>query len=241
MSRNQDILTVFKKNGVKIVGDLVEDPDTDKGFLAFVRQSLDKSGAIQPSSRKLSIVVSEIAKLDASVKFVFLDEQALSVDAAIKRFIEETYSEHIASVVSSIDKGTVYVWLQESEQLDQTERDEVVASTCKLVRFLGLSEAKVFFGSILSLPSRSALLGTIRKHSPLTKEELVTRLQELKFDSPPETWLDNVLDLSRKHGFLYRRPDKKFILTLKGLNELGSRRNRSSPDVSRALAIARKQ
>ena len=65
-------------------------------------------------------------------------------------------------------------------------------------------------------------------------------LAKKQFAVPNRVWLNHALDRLRKAGAVIRKKDGKFILTLKGLSSLGTLKNRLSPDVVRALAIARK-
>ncbi len=239
MSDRNIVLDLVVKNGLKPIGGVVEDPDRESGFLIFLRVSRDQDGAVVPSERKLALVAKEAEKEGYFLRIAFLDDKASEVDSAARSMLTTKYPDLVDNVVVSLSEKGATAWIEVPNTITADDEELIKGSLIEFLGFMRVSLEQAVFSTTLTLPTVTACINMIRKYAPLSKDELIQKLKDANFDQPAESWLDNMLDLWRKKGFLHRRSDGRYILTLAGLNRVGTRRNKLSPDVGHALAMAR--
>ncbi|WP_306258658.1 hypothetical protein [Pararhizobium sp. IMCC21322] len=239
MFNSTDVFNELISKGLKPVGRVVENPDKENSFLVFLRTSYDNDGRPHLSKRLISSIVGNFERENITLIITFLDEKALELDAAVTAMLSSKFPEAVVNSIVSLENGEGLVSIDLSDQALDTDTVTIEQTIREFLGFLGVEKLEFIFSTPLPLSTVTACIGMVRKHAPITAEDLTQKLVDAGFAKPSATWLNSTLDRWRKDGFLHRRTDKRFILTLAGLKHVGTRRNRTSPDISRALAIGR--
>ena len=145
----------------------------------------------------------------------------------------------IRNVFASINDRQVSVWLDLKSVTDPVHSFELQESTRKFVEHFGMELVDFVNLSEVNLPSETACLGIIRRKSPISIHGFARELRKRGFVFPNQQWLNHRLDLLRKKDFIFRQRSGYYVMTLNGLKVMGSGKNRRSPDVRRALTMAR--
>jgi hypothetical protein len=239
MSRSTDVFNDLVSMGLTPVGRVVENPDKENSFLVFLRRSYDDEGNPQPSKRLISSIVKEFAKGKIGLVVAFLDEKAIRLNSAVAKMLSSKFPETVVNSVVSLEKEGGLVSVDLSDRASEEDIVGIEREIRELLGYLGAVNLDFNFSTPLPFPTVTACIGVVRKNAPITFDELIQRLIDAGFAKPSEVWLNGILDRWRRSGFLHRREDKHFVLTLEGLNHLGTSRDRNSPDNGRALAIGR--
>jgi hypothetical protein len=239
MPSKADVLNAFLSKGITPLGPVVANPDQENAFMVFLARAYDSNGSEQPSERMIRTVVKMLKDQSINISIAFIDEKAASLDKAVSAMLIDKFQHAVKGSVVAFDNGLALVSVELTDQASNEDKGVIEAETTELLGYLGATKASFVFSNSLELPTVTAILGRVRKAAPVSVEELAEKLTKAGFEEPTEAWLTRILDRWRKKGLVYRRPDKRYILTLKGLNAAGTRRNRNSPDVSRALAMNR--
>ncbi|TDM06121.1 MAG: hypothetical protein C4K60_15850 [Ideonella sp. MAG2] len=132
------------------------------------------------------------------------------------------------------------VWIDAKRSLDEDHR---LAISERLGLFL--SSFALSLSSLTQLgegnaPGKLALLRQIRASAPVTAEELREKLTRKGLSVPSADWLTRRLDVLRKASEVVRLGDGSYVPSAATIRALGTTlHGRSSPDVSRLLALAR--
>lgn len=240
MSNENNISDELKASGISLVGDPVRDASEENKFYAFVKITRNKLGFQRPSNYKLRQLSENFEKRNLQVGFIVVEDEGGDVQASIKTTLFRFFPEIVRNAFVAFDHKSATVWVEPKKVLTREEEEAITSKTKELFQFLNLPLDAVRVTSSENVPTRTACLNSIRLNSPLTQEELKMALIKRGFHIPNEVWLSNMLDKLRKAGLILRRENGQFVLTLSGLRALGSAKNRRSPDVSRALEIARR-
>jgi len=239
MSSRVYVRELAEKNGIEPVGPIVEDPDTKNGFLIFVKVSQDKNGESKPSSLQISRTLKAAKKNGSQIKLAFLNERETLLNTTVNLMLSQKFSEQFENAVVSVTDSISSVFVETKDDTTDDDQEAMQSSISELLGYMGVDNSQVVFSRSLRLPTATTILAAVRRYSPIGRDTLVELLQKRGFDRPADSWTDNTLDSLRKKRFVFRRSDKKFIMTFQGLSATGTLRNRYSPDVSRALALSR--
>lgn len=241
MSDGPNISDELTESGIGLVGDPVQDASEENRFYVFIKITRNKLGFQRPSNYKLRRLSENFEKRNLHVAFIIVGDEGENVQATVKTILFRFFPDIVRNTfVASEDKGGVTVWVEPKKILTSKEEDTITSKTKDILQVLGIRLDAVKITSSENLPTRTACLNSIRLKSPLTQEELQMALIERNFHIPNEDWLSRMLDKLRRAGFILRRENGQFVLTLSGLRSLGSAKNGRSPDISRALDIARR-
>ena len=106
---------------------------------------------------------------------------------------------------------------------------------------IGLKLRQVHWAASTSqTPSLIVLLAAIKATAPADLDSIRQALRERDYPLDDEDWLRKKLDLLRKRDLLVRRHDGRYALTEQALASLSVRTSRASSDVTRALALGRR-
>lgn len=234
-----EVLHELEEKGLRPVGLPVENPDKPNSYLIFLRRTYDKDGNAVPSKRKMDIAIKRLVDRGVAVNVAILDEKASDLDKAVAALLATKFPDSVQSSVVSLENNEGLISINLS---DGVEDPDITAMEQAVTEFLGL-HGFAMLSFIFSTPrptaTVTAFIGMLRKHAPVSLEELGQRLVDAGFEQPTDAWMNRAFDRWRKKGVLFRRPDGRFILTSAGLKQVGTKRGRTSPDVTRALAAAR--
>jgi len=241
MLSSVEVLNELEGKGIRPVGLPVQNPDKHDSYLIFLRLSYNKDGNAVPSKRKMDIALKHLESKGIEVNVALIDEKASDLDRAVAALLAEKFFASAQSSVFSLARGEGLISINLSEGVGDAEIAEMEQAVREFLKLLGISTLRFIFLTPRPAATTTAFIGMLRKHAPVSLDKLGQELVKAGFEQPTEAWMRRTLDRWRKKGVLYRRSDKRFVLTLAGLNQFGTKRNRTSPDITRALAAARQE
>lgn len=221
--------------------ELVESRENENAYHAFVIVQYDNFGNRIPSDSTIRRVRKQLDSLELDVDLVIVDPDWDNLNRILKTRVLREFSKYIEYVHLRQEYRKVIANVRISKDIDT----EISRSISDLVRqFLiltGHESNDIIIDTIDDFPSLTTILANLRTIAPCFIEHLEDRLRTSKFAVPSTKWLNRRLDELRRKGFVLRNSNGEFFLTFEGLNSLGTRKDSSSPDVRRALAMARKE
>jgi len=180
---------------------------------------------------------------DVSTSSVYSDE---TTTAALGQLLEATLGQNFIDVALSThtDDGIDAVVFVHSEQ--KTD-DEGLRRTVKgkLTGFLRLYDLSLNAFIITELkhgtPTRPQILRLVYTRAPVSLKEIALALELEGVQAPSSHWLKRQLDSLVRRGVVTWEKPGQYSLTAEGVSKLPARKGRRSPDVSRALELARKR
>ena len=242
MSEDVGIADELLASGIKLIGDLVQDASDRTKWYAFVQVERDKGRRQSPSNYKLRKIAESLEKRSLQVAFVLVENEQEDLQASIKTMLFRFFPGIVRNAFASFDRKGATIWVEPKKILTREEEEAVAAKTKEFLQFLKVRFDAVRITSSENVPTRTACLNTIRLNSPVKLKEIRAALNKRGFHVPSDDWLSHMLDKLRKDGLVFRRKGKdgQFMLTLSGLEALGTAKNARSPDVLRALDIAKR-
>ena len=241
MSERGKIAKLLSDYGFDVVGPVIEDHLHSDGHVVFLRVSIDDKGRQRPSNYKINQFEKALPEELGTVTIVLINSGHEDIVNSIKSLLLRRFPDEVRNVVSSVTCDKVSVWIdlksvttsENSSELQNATRKLVDQFNMELIDFVNMSEMR--------LPSETICLSIIRKESPITVNNLALELKKRAFTYPKQQWLHHRLDRLRKKDLIVRQQSGHYVLTLTGLKAMGSGKNRRSPDVLRALSMARRR
>lgn len=240
MPKRKELEALIAEKGVNLAGPIVSNQDEEPTYLAFVKAKITTDGRREPSAFALNRISASALGLGIHVSFVLIDGGRDDLDGSVKTMLFGKFPDIIRNSFSTFAGKTADIWIEPKQILDANQRAEIESSISSFLGFLNFTAKSINITQTENIPTPTALLRTIRICAPCSADEITEHLSKNKFAVPNKVWLNHALDKLRKSGVVVRKKNGQFILTLKGLTSLGTSKNRLSPDVTRALAIAQK-
>ncbi|WP_386175276.1 hypothetical protein [Sulfitobacter sp. R86518] len=234
MFNKEKISKIALGSGLALIGEPVNDPDTEKGLILFVKAI---GGDASPINKRISKFHNRLAAEDIVAKIAAPDDRTKQIEAFLSATLKGALPDLEADVTLAFEKNSAAVWISLPDGSQKQEAEAVEASARRFLSELGINDVIVKFKADQNFLSNTACLRILRRNSPCSAEELVQYLVRPGFDQMSLDDVRRFLDTARRKGLVIRRHDKKYIVTLKCLMDLGSSRDRFSPDISRALAL----
>lgn len=239
MNNVDEISELFQRHGIQVAGNTVEDQESGAKFI-FISAETDKSGKQHPTNYSIS-KVERLAKAKyGDVFIVLLLDEIEDIKTSIKSLIIRQYGEDVRNIFSNVNRDSVVVWVEPRTTISLEKIGEIEGAIRDFVCYFKLRLEHLIDISRLKLPSEKACISALRMQAPATEGAVADELQKRGFDVPNEEWLKRLLDRNRKRKLIHRKQDGRFIMTLSGLRASGSGKTRNSPDVRRALELARR-
>lgn len=240
MGELEEIAEAFEDRGINLVGSVVKDRDAIR-HLVFVSVEFDENtGAQTPTNYAISRVEREVEEQFGAITVILVRRGDEDISSSIKSMLIRRYPDKIRNVFSSVKCDWVSVWVDPKSPTTKEKSDEMMQAVSGLVQHFELALVDFVNTSEVNLPSETTCIGVIRKKAPVAIPEILAELTTRGFEVPGEEWLSRVLDRWRKKNLIHRKANGEFVMTVRGLNALGSAKNRRSPDVGRALDMARR-
>jgi hypothetical protein len=239
LSRNE-ALQLLDKLGLIIEGSLIENPDKPSSYLAFVRTTSDKDGVVRPTDGELAKAKKKLAAKDTDLSLSRIDDRTSLLGDAVEALLRKNFEGLTEHSIISLRGNDCHVYISLVGTADDELTNAIEKAVVELLELHGLRKTNFVFSVAVASITVTGLTSVLRKHAPSSVEELCDLVVEVGFEKPTRDWVNKTLDRWRKRRLVFRRADGRYILTLEGLNQLGTSHNRRSPDVVRALAIARR-
>lgn len=242
MSKDK-IAAELASESFNIAGIIERAAGEDAGYFVYISVARDAGGVQTPSNFKIKKVKDSFNSRGITLDFIISDEIADNIESGLRATLLVNHPDAVRNVFLSLDSRNASVWVdpkpnaQESlNKLDDTTRHYLRGFNLNLVSLaLTVNE---------NLPTALVILKTLRICAPSSLSDLSARMSN-NFTIPSEDWLRRKLEGLRKKElvvWLKGQPPEQphsYALTLKALKALGTEKKRSSPDITRLLAIVK--
>lgn len=239
--KSQLVRTLIAEAGIPLTGAVIKDARPGDHYFAIVSISRDGEGRQEPSDRRLEEVRAELLAHGHNVDFVSSEPQTIDIEGGLRAALANVYGDAVVSVAVALQGRRPTVWIEMGDTvMSEAMTAAVQARVALYFTSFNMAESAVQVTSRGNLPSIFACLRQIRLLAPVDIDTLSAKLQAAGFTVPSPEWLSHRLDAMRKAGRLVRLSNGTYSLTADALRKLGTTKRRTSPDVSRMLALARR-
>ena len=230
----------FYEFEVKLQGPVVWDGDS-LSYIVFTLIQIDENGKQLPSNHTLKIIENKIKHeySDINIKIIKNNKYYESLTNFLKVDIKRKWKNYIKNMIINIETLNVEVHIIGTFENQDENLLKIENYIKDILNILGFNLKDFIYTPNHNLASEKNCISVIRKKSPIHPKEIIAELKRRNFDVPEDSWLSRILDRWRKRGFIYRKADGKYVMTVEGLRMLGTEASRRSPDVIRALDIYR--
>lgn len=159
--------------------------------------------------------------------------------------LAKSLSEGLADVVIAIDNqqcDVIIVVRSANDLPDDADRKKIHRKIEKILEVVDLEVGTVLYALLRGdSPSEYQLIRHISTLAPVSVERLAQSLQKDELHVPSTRWLNRQLDELSRRKLVKFQANGGFVLTEAGLSVLPRLEHRNSPDVQRALALARRR
>lgn len=231
----------LESSGVAVSAIINRPIEEGGGYFAYVNSARGIDGSLHPSKQKISTLEKELSDKGLPVSFILTDNYLLDIESGLRATLLANHSDMIRNVFLSLEGDKARVWIEPKADI----RSAIPLLSGTAQAFLELSKVKLQ-SIILTvddfLPANFAIISVLRTISPASLKQLSSALVAKNFSIPSDDWVRRKLEsLRKKNLVVWIKGDgdmpHTYTLTLKGLKALGTKKNRSSPDITRVLAI----
>lgn len=240
MSDEQKIVEALQNQGLTLEGHIVSSTSHIPTYFVTILVNRDSDGRQIPNNRILHSIKENLTNERISVEFLLRYADSEQIESGLRATLLHSHIDHIRNVFVSFESRNADVWIEPKHVLEESDINSLRS---RAQTFLELFELKLTNLSVTSdevLPTKYAILTTIRILAPASLSALSVELGRRGFKIPSPDWLVRRLDVLRKSGNIVRLAGGQFALTRLSLHTLGTAKNRRSPDVGRLLALARR-
>lgn len=235
------ICEALEAHGVESVGEIVADVEGLRRYFVSVSVNRDRDNRQVPSNRKLAEIKEVLLQAGISVTFLLRDAVAQDLETGLRATLLHSHIDHIRNVFLSIDKRSVHVWVEPKRELSESHYSDMAKRSAEFLALSDLELGALSSMSDASLPSQLACMDAIRLLAPATLPVIRDFLTMSGFTVPSEHWLTRRLDTIRRANKVVRLGSGSYALSAHGLQVLGTAKRRSSPDITRMLALAKRR
>lgn len=234
-----EILGALNANGISLAGRIVEMPNVAQGVFIPILMHRISDGTMKPAKSALMAAKQQIEGLNYLPEFIFVNERSEEAEHSLRSSLLVSFPDLVRNVFLSVEASASNIWVELKKAASEEERQRLNDHVDRSIDLFKLPSASVLSLADIALPTRMELLSLIRTLAPVDCETLNGALQQRGFTIPSMDWINRQFDLLRKTGFVVRRHDRLYTLTLNALKRLGTGKSRRSPDVVRLLALAK--
>lgn len=239
MSDESELVEHLKALSVPITGSVVRDVLNAERFFVFVEVERNSKNLQSPSNKELGESRKTLNDLGYSIEYILVDGRSRDLESGLRATLLHTFGNDLRNVFLSTRANRATVWLDQKRKIDDETLSSLQRKSAVFLEQVGLVLESVMNQADQNLPSKLVCLKLLRLSAPQDPENFANIVRRHNFIVPSTDWMGRRLDSIRKSGEIVRRSDGKYALTLSCLRTLGTKRNRSSPDVERLLALAR--
>ena len=236
MSNKETINDFFESQKIPLIGPAVKDPESGE-HLVFIKTAITKSGTQKPNNYAISQAEKIAESKFGQLQIVLVNHENEDINASIKSLLIRKYPDDIRNVFSQVTKKEASVWVEPKAVTSLEKSQEFSQAVSNLLKQFGINLVNFVNTNELNLPSETICLNILRRKAPVSLTALIAELRNKNFDVPNEDWISRILDKWRKKKLLIRKSDGDYVMTIAGLEALGSGTDRHSPDIKRALEL----
>lgn len=225
---------------IQLDGDVVPDAEGLRRYFAPVSVTRNRNNRQTPSNRRLIDIKTRFREQGIFVTFILRDAVAQDLETGLRATLLHSHTDHIRNVFLSVDGEVAHVWFEPKRDLSQAQYANIAKRSEDFLRLSDLTIASLSSMSDASLPTHLACMGAIRVLAPASLVAITAYLSQKGFTIPSEHWLTRRLDAVRRGSKVVRLGSGLYTLSAQGLQVLGTTKTRSSPDITRMLALAKR-
>lgn len=236
------IASLLQAEGISLAGEPIKDSGVEGHFFVYVSTNRDSENRQIPSNRILNKARDMLAENGVHVEFLLTDAYAQDIEAGLRATLLHAFGDYVRNSFLSMNDGSANVWIEQKKTLEDEVKVQIERKIHLFVEDFDIKVDTISTTNNENLPTKFALLKSLRQIAPASVMELKHFLVSRQFVVPSDDWLNRRLDALRRAGAVVRVSTGTYSLSLQTLQNLGTEKNgHRSPDVSRLLALARKR
>lgn len=241
MPDHSKVIALLQEMDIDVAGSIVEDSGAPGRLFVHVAVVRDSKNKQAPSNRKLNDARHALAEEGITVEFLLTDGQQQDIEAGLRATVLHAFGSNVRNVFMSIADGSAQVWLDPKQMLNEAVSKAIAEKVETYISGFNMELGSLALTTGENLPSTLACLRAVRQLAPVDSSELLRELVNRGFTVPSTDWLRRRLDIMRKKGQIVRLEGNLYVLSLASIRSLGTIKGRASPDVTRMLALARRE
>jgi hypothetical protein len=233
------IAQLLRDKELPIAGEIVSNPSTPNGYFVPLRLKRLGNGGKSPSGRTLALARSSLLGLGYRIDFILIDEEARHIEESLRASLLSSFPHDVRNSFFSSGDGHSQAWIEFKGQTDAETMVRLEEHIRKFAEVFSLKDLTMIRLGDTEAATKIETLSAIRQLAPVNVATLMGELVSQGLGVPSQDWMNRRLDALRRSYLVLRRGDGTYVLTAKALTQLGTRKDRRSPDVRRFLAIAR--
>lgn len=238
--RLEEVRSIVEGFNLPLAGEVLLNPTVENGVLISIYSTRDPQGRRTPSGKVLAQLREAIAGAGATAEYLLIDEAAQQLEEGVKASLLNSFPSLVRNSYLSVSDGVAQVWIEKKKDLGVDDRARLTEHIRTYARLFNLRGATLHVMSDFALATPTEVLRAIRKLAPASCEQACRELEGRGFKVPSLQWVNHRVDLLRKGGLVVRMADGTYSLTWKALHQLGTVKDKRSPDIGRLLALARR-
>lgn len=236
MEQSRKITSILSSNDITLAGSITK---SSSGQSYFVPISIERTsdGHYRPGGRKLRELREMLAGESIFVEFLKFDPAEDEFEDQIRTTLLVAFPKRLRNVYADINRRDVRVFLDLKDQGDESILHDSRGIIDRLADLHGLKISEVTSLHSQNVATPFEILSIVRRLAPIPAQRLCHEIESKGFAIPSPDWMARRLDSLRRSELLIRTKREDYVLTLEGLQRLGSRKDRHSPDISRLLAL----
>jgi len=241
------IVALLNSNNVNNITDIKYVPDSNMIFISI--PSSDVSSTAEKgkiSTRQINIIKKQISdKFQIAAEFIiFIDQNHKKIEDGLNVLLKGKYSEfNVEAIISFISYNRADIWVNGDDNKMTQQLFSKISQDIKIyLTIFNISINNIFKNvSEKVTPSSVVIIKIIKKYSPVTLQNIMSKLNDLNYFIPSHDWISSQLDTLRKKGYVIWQENNTYVLTHKGIDVLPSLKSPQSSDIDRILEIGRKK
>jgi hypothetical protein len=238
--RLEEVRSAVAAFHLPLAGEVLLNPSVDNGVLVSIYVSRDAGGRRIPSGKTIAKLTEAILAVGATAEYLLIDETAQQLEEGVRASLINSFPSLVRNSYLTVTDGVAQVWVEKKKDLSDDERARLTEHVRTYARLFNLRGASLHVTSDFALATPTEVLRAIRRLAPANCEQICRELEDRGFSVPSLQWVNHRFDLLRKGGLIVRMSDRTYALTRKALHQLGTIKNKRSPDIGRLLALARR-
>jgi len=234
------IVAFLGDNDISIAGEIVSNPSTASGYFVPLRLKRLANGAKSPSGRALAFARSALLELGYTIDFILIDEETRHVEEGLRASLLSSFPDSVRNSFFSPGAKHPQAWIEFKGQPDSETTRRLEEHLRKFAELFSLPSLSMIRLGETDAATKIEILSAVRQLAPVDVATLERELTSQGLGFPSRDWANRRLDALRKSDLVVWRRDGTYVLTEKALAQLGTRKDRKSPDVRRFLALARR-
>ncbi|TXH57794.1 MAG: hypothetical protein E6Q97_03760 [Desulfurellales bacterium] len=240
MATEEQVQEALRREELEPLGRIVLSKDEPETAFVTIAVARDASGKQQPSNASLHLTAKRLRLQGINVQFLLRYEQAEEIESGLRATVLHSHIDHVRNVFVSLSANEARIWIEPKHALSAETIREIEDRSQTFLALFDVQLTEILLTSEELLPSKLAILTTIRQLAPAPMTAIAAELLKRGLTVPSDDWLKRKLDLMRKDKDIVRLESGKYVLTRYTLHRLGTAKSFRSPDIARLLALARR-